>query len=395
VKRSICLVTSNTFFVEVFLLPQIEELSKLYDVTLLVNSEEREFFAKRGIRAQMVRTPIERKIHLFRDLRALLTLVRLFRNNSFDIVHSTTPKAGLLSTIAGTIAAVPVRIHTFTGQVWGSRTGVMHWILKTADRLTAVFATNILVDSFSQRKFLIGEGIVTAEKSRVIANGSISGVNLERFGSNALSRAETRRTYAIPAHALVFLYMARLTRDKGALLMAEGFARFARDNECDAHLMVVGPDEENLRPRIAQICGQNINRVHFVDYTRVPEQFMAAADIFCLPSYREGFGSVLINAAATGIPAIASRIYGSEEAIQENVTGLLHEAGNAEELSEKMQMLADDPLLRARLGRNGQVRARRDFSEASVTAALLEFYEEVMKDKTGRARTIAARRDSI
>jgi glycosyltransferase involved in cell wall biosynthesis len=395
VKKSICLVTSVTFFVEVFLLHQIEELSRRYDVTVLVNSDEHDFFTKRGIQARIVRTPIERKIHLFRDLRALLALMRFFRANSFDIVHSTTPKAGLLSTIAGAIARVPVRIHTFTGQVWGSRTGSMYRILKTADKLTALFATHILVDSFSQRKFLIEEGIVSQHKSRVLANGSISGVNIERYRPNEQSRAEIRLMYAIPADALVFLYMARLTRDKGALMMAEGFATFARDNACDAHLLVVGPDEEDLRPRIARICGQFTNNVHFVDYTRVPEKFMAAADIFCLPSYREGFGSVLINAAATGIPAIASRIYGSEEAIQENITGLLHEAGNVGELSEKMRSLASDPPLRAALGQNGQVRARRDFSETAVTVAILEFYQQVMSGETAQGKSSAGPGQSI
>jgi glycosyltransferase involved in cell wall biosynthesis len=104
---------------------------------------------------------------------------------------------------------------------------------------------------------------------------------------------------------------------------------------------------------------------------------MAATDIFCLPSYREGFGTVLINAAAVGIPAIASRIYGSEEAIQEGVTGLLHEAGDSVELAQKMQQLAADPGLRQQLGQNAQERAQRDFSESSVTAAVLAFYDQL------------------
>lgn len=373
-KKKICLVTSVTFFVEVFLLHQIEELSREYDVTLLVNSTEQDFFTKRGIRARIVRAPIERKVRLFKDLRALLFLVRFFSKNPFDLVHSTTPKAGLLSMLAGFMAGIPVRIHTFTGQVWGSRAGVGQWILKTTDRLTAFFATHALVDSFSQRDFLISAGIVSAHKSMVLANGSISGVNVKRFSPDARSRAQIRELYTIPADALVFLYMARLTRDKGALMIAEGFAQLDRSGESTAQLIVVGPDEENLRPRMVAVCAHCVSRVHFAEYTREPEKYMSAADIFCLPSYREGFGTVLINAAATGIPAIASRIYGSEEAVQENVTGLLHEAGNPDELASKMLQLARDPALRARLGMSAQARVRQDFSEASVTAALLEFY---------------------
>jgi glycosyltransferase involved in cell wall biosynthesis len=177
----------------------------------------------------------------------------------------------------------------------------------------------------------------------------------------------------IPQDALVFLYMARLTRDKGALLMAEGFSRLARAGVIDSHLLIVGPDEEGLRPRIAEICAGCRDRVHMLDYTRAPERLMSAADIFCMPSYREGFGTVFINAAAAGIPAIASRIYGSQEAVLDGITGLLHEAGNADDLAEKMRILGCNPTLRSTLGSNALVRVERDFSESAVTDAVLDF----------------------
>lgn len=373
IGRKVCLVASVQYAVEVFLLDQLSHLSRRYDVTLYVKTDEPDFLVKRGIGVRVVCAPIERRISLLRDLRALVFLIRSFRANSFDLVHSTTPKGGLLAMVAARVAGVPVRIHTFTGQVWGSRAGVMQWILKTADRMIARSATHLLADSFSQREFLIRQRIVSKKKSSVLANGSLSGVDAERFKPDAQARARVRARYNIAESALVFLFMARLTRDKGALAMAEGFARFSRDGGV-ANLIVVGPDEEGLRPRMREILGESVERVHFAEYTQVPEEFMAAADIFCLPSYREGFGTVLINAAAVGIPAIASRIYGSEEAIQDNVTGLLHEAGNADELAQTMRRLAQDPGLRAQLGQQAQVRARRDFSEAFVTAAVLAFY---------------------
>ena len=253
----------------------------------------------------------------------------------------------------------------------------MHLLLKNADRVIAFLATHILADSFSQRDFLIQQRIVSREKSGVLANGSLSGVNVQRFVPDPARRAQVRRRLGIADDRLVFLAMARLTRDKGALVMAEGFARF--DQRCgNADLIIVGPDEEGLRPRMRELLGDALPRVHFEDYTLMPEEFMAAADIFCLPSYREGFGTVLINAAAVGIPAIASRIYGSEEAIQENVTGLLHAAGDAEGLAQLMVRLARDPALREQLGQNALLRARRDFSEQTVTAAVLAFYDSLL-----------------
>jgi glycosyltransferase involved in cell wall biosynthesis len=375
--KKICLIATAQYTVEVFLLDQIEKLSQIHDVTLVLNTTDPDFLLKRGIPAKVVCAPIERRISLIKDLNALIFLINLFRVNSFDLIHSVTPKAGLLAMLGGLFAAVPIRIHTFTGQVWGSRGGVMRWILKTADRITSAAATHILTDSFTQRAFLIQEHVVSEAKSSVLASGSISGVDLARFKPDGNLRMEVRQQFCIPASELVFLFMARLTRDKGALVMAEGFVRFVQKRG-NGHLIVVGPDEEQLRPRMREIFGETVAKVHFEDYTSFPEKFMAAADIFCLPSYREGFGTVLINAAAVGIPAIASRIYGSEEAIRENVTGLLIEPGNSLELAEKMLRLAKDSEWRVQLGLNAQERARDTFSESTVTAAVLEFYSRVM-----------------
>jgi glycosyltransferase involved in cell wall biosynthesis len=381
--KRVCLVAAAQYTVEVFLLHQISELSKVCDVTVFVKTNDPGFLLKRGIGVRVVPTPIERRIGLLADVVALWFLIRGIRAGRFDLVHSVTPKGGLLGMIAASIARVPVRVHTFTGQVWGERVGLMRWVLKTADRITALAATHVLTDSHTQRNFLIDEGVISDQKSGVLARGSISGVNIKRFSPDAVSRSRVRARHGIPIDALVFLFMARLTRDKGAIVMAHGFASFIESGE-DAHLIVVGPDEEGLRPAMQQILHGIHERVHFEDYTLVPEEFMAAADVFCLPSYREGFGTVLINAAATGIPAIASRIYGSEEAVQEGVTGLLHEAGNSQDLAEKMRVLAHDKELRAEYGAKGQERARRDFSEQAVTAAVLEFYSQLLNAKLVR-----------
>ena len=376
-KKSICLIATAHYTVEVFLLDQIKKLSEIYNVTVVLKVTDPDFLSRRGIQAEVVSAPIERKISIIKDLRALYFLIKFFRDNSFDLVHSVTPKAGLLAMLAALCANVDVRIHMFTGQVWGSQRGLMRWILKSMDRITALAATHVLTDSFTQRTFLINERVISEEKSRVLANGSISGVDLERFKPDFSLRKEVREQFGIAINELVFLFMARLTRDKGALVMAEAFSRFV-DQGGEGHLIIVGPDEGKVIQMMQELLGDSLSRVHFEDYTKYPEKFMAAADVFCLPSFREGFGTVLINAAAVGIPAIASRIYGSEEAIQENVTGLLIEAGNVEELTGKMQILSNDSELRERLGRNAMERARDAFSESKVTNAVLEFYSNVM-----------------
>lgn len=371
--KRICLIVCNLYTAEVFLLDQIRALTAHYDVTLATNTQKFGFFAERGIRAKLINIPIERKIDCRNDIRALYRLSRMFRKQSFALVHSVDPKAGLLSMTAGILARIPVRIHTFTGQVWVTRKGVMRWLLKTVDRIIAQFATHILVDSSSQRKFLLQHGIVAEKKSFVLGQGSISGVDVGRFRPNLSARQQIRARNSVPAESLLFLYMSRLTRDKGALVMAEAFAKFAASDD-ESHLFVVGPDEDGVLPEMKRLLNKCLPRVHFFGFTSVPEEFMAGADVLCLPSYREGFGTVLINAAAAGIPALASRIYGSVDAVEDGITGLLHQPGNASEMAEHMMRLKNNPSLRKTLGDNGRHRAVRDFSEKSVTSAVLNFY---------------------
>ncbi|MEK9568315.1 MAG: glycosyltransferase family 4 protein [Paracoccaceae bacterium] len=378
-KKSICFVATAHYTIEVFLLDQIKKLSEVYNVTVVLKATDPDFLARRGIKADVIFVPIERKISLINDVRALYFLIKFFRDNSFDLVHSVTPKAGLLAMLASLFANINIRIHMFTGQVWGSRRGLIRWILKSTDRITALAATHVLTDSFTQRIFLINERVISEEKSSVLASGSISGVDLERFKPDDILRKEVLEKFGIPINELVFLFMARLTRDKGALVMAEAFSRFVNQGG-NGYLIIVGPDEEKLSQMMNELLGDSLSRVRFEDYTKCPEKFMAAADVFCLPSYREGFGTVLINAAAVGIPAIASRIYGSEEAIQENVTGLLIEAGNSKELAEKMLLLSKNSDLRSELGTKARQRAEEFFSESAVTDAVLEFYSNVLSD---------------
>ena len=373
--RKICIVVSSPFTLEVFLLAQIRALSERYEVTVIVNTGNGDLLKELKVPAKLLPVLLERRIRPWRDLRALVTLFRIFRRQKFDLVHSVTPKAGLLAMTAAFGAHTSVRLHTFTGQVWGTQGGLWRWVLKLADRVTAMFATDVLVDSASQRDFIVKEKVLPRRKAHVLAHGSISGVNVVRFRPDSALSREMRHSLGIPPEAFVVLYMARLTRDKGALVMAEGFAAFG-SQDSRAHLIVVGPDEERLRPTMCGVCASCLERVHFFDVVHDPENYMACADVFCLPSYREGFGSALINAAAAGIPAIASDIYGSSDAVADGVTGFLFPAGNGTRLAELLARLGRSLELRMRLGQQARDRAIRDFAEELLTAALLQFYRE-------------------
>jgi lipopolysaccharide/colanic/teichoic acid biosynthesis glycosyltransferase/glycosyltransferase involved in cell wall biosynthesis len=363
--------------VKAFLTDQVNALSGRYRVCLVLNLAKYDFLPGLNAEVEIVAAPIARNISALRDLHAVLFLITLFARRKFDAVHSVTPKAGLLAALAGALARVPVRVHTFTGQVWATRSGLARCVLKTADTALARMVTHILVDSPSQREFLVRERVVSVQKSTVLANGSICGVDTLRFRPDSESRKRIRLQVGIPEVAVVFLYVGRLKVDKGVLDLAQAFERLGTDYG-QAWLLIVGPDEDGLRPRIERLCSSVASRLRFVGFATAPQEYMAAADVLCLPSYREGFGSVIIEAASVGIPAVASNIYGITDAIETGATGLLHTAGDATDLQSKMKQMVNDQESRTRMGANARLRAGRSFSKELVTSALLEFYSSVV-----------------
>ena len=363
--KSVCFVTTSPLIVNFFLVPHLLHLAARYRVSVAVTLPgEAPLRALPGV--DVVPVPIRRDINPLRDAQALLRLRRLYRERGFDLVHSFGPKAGLLSTAAGRAARTRARLHTFTGQVWAARAGAMRKLLRGADRLTARLATHVFADSASQRDFLVREGVVAAAKCEVLGAGSLSGVDLQRFRADAGLRQVVRQELAVGSEPTLVLYLGRITRDKGVLDLARAFSRL-RDDAC---LAFVGPDEQGLRAELARLCGTAASRVRFIGYTEAPERYLAAADLLCLPSYREGFGSVVIEAAAASVPAVASRIYGVVDAVVDGETGFLFEPGNVSELAHKLGMLLDDPALRKALGSAARARAAALFSQDRALGAL-------------------------
>jgi len=367
-KERFCLVVSSPMTAKAFLRHQLRAVASCYTLHIVANSPNDEFIGEMQLDASFDSVSLERRISLVSDARSLWRLFLILRSGNFEIVHSVTPKAGLLAMTAGFVAGVSCRIHTFTGQVWATKTGFRRHLLKTADRLTALFATHLLVDSTSQRKFLVTEGVVTPQKSSVLGSGSISGVDLERFKPDQLKRAAVRNELGLGEDAIVFLYVGRLNRDKGIPELIQAF-RSLSPKFPSSRLLIVGPDEENLDQLISKEPA--VLRVGFTDE---PERYMAAADVFLLPSHREGFGSTIIEAAACGLPSIASRIYGLTDAVVDGQTGLLHTPGVNAELASAMAKLAEDGEKRIRMGEEARERVLRDFRAEKLTALTMEFY---------------------
>ena len=372
-KKKLCFVATVDLSVKAFLIGHLHALSKFYDLTVITNTSNINFLSDHGINATLLPIKFSREINLFSDFFCLIKLIDIFINNRYSCVHSITPKAGLLAMLAAFFTRIPFRVHSFTGQVWASSSGLKRVVLKYMDKLLGMLTTHNHIDSHSQRNFLIEEGVLNENKSLVFGNGSIAGVDLLKFKANKRLRQSTRKDLSLPEDSTVFIYLGRLVKDKGVLDLACAFSEIV---SLEAYLLFVGPDEGGFAERIKEICASKIKNVRMIGFTTEPNKYLAAADVLCLPSYREGFGNVIIESAAMGIPAIASNIYGITDALINNQTGLLHEAKDIPGIHSKLEQVLKDPLLVKKLAIAAKQRAVKDFDSKVITDEWLRFYHQ-------------------
>jgi glycosyltransferase involved in cell wall biosynthesis len=271
---------------------------------------------------------------------------------------------------------VPVRIHTFTGQVWATKKGLSRLLLRYFDVLIGFFSTIALTDSPSQFNFLVQNDVLPEYKLKVIGFGSICGVDAIRFQCDVVTKQRIRLELNISKNSIVLLYVGRLNKDKGLFDLAEAFNLIAELHP-EVVLLLVGSEEEVKFSSLQNICHLHKERLRYIKFTAHPEHYMVASDIFCLPSYREGFGLTIIEAAACGLPSVASRIYGITDAVIEGHTGLMFPAGDVNALAFAVRKLLTDLELRLMLGENARLRAQKDFSSEAITQHMLHIYDEL------------------
>lgn len=378
-KNSICFVVPTLFTVRAFLDNHIRQLSGSFDVYIVANftEKDREYLQTLPIKGYK-HIGIDRKIHLIRDTKAVGDLTRYLRKEKFFAVHSVTPKAGLVTALAGKLAGISNRIHIYTGQVWASRDGMMKKLLKFMDQFIAKLNTHILVDGQSQREFLIKEKVLTETKSLVLANGSIAGVNTEKFSPDRNARKEIRNSLGIKDDQVVFVFMGRLCKDRGIDELLEAFSKLQTEYS-NAYLLLVGSDEENYTEKIRDNYKNLVDKVNFCLYglTPSPARLLNAGDVFCLPSYREGFGMSVIEASSTGLAVIVSDAYGLRDSIIPEVTGLVCKMQDVDSLHKKMVLLMVEPDYRKLLGKNGRAYIQSNFNQADVSKAWVDFYKSL------------------
>jgi len=382
-REEILVVVAAPMTARAFLLPYLAALGQKYKVTLVCAGDDGTLQACLPLGVGFVPVDIHRAINPLADLRALLALGGLMYSGRYAMVYSVTPKAGLLAMLAARWCGVPIRLHMFTGQVWVTRRGLFRQLLKKLDGLIAACASYLLADSRSQMEFLIREGVVDAAKIAVLGNGSISGVDITRFRPDTEVRERVRSSLGYGSGDVLALFVGRLNRDKGVLDLAQAFASVS-SRLPQLALLLVGPDEENIGPEIESVCGAS-PRLRLLGGTSSPEDYMAAADFFCLPSYREGFGSVVIEAAACGLPAIASEIYGLTDAVEEGCSGCLHPPHDVAAIAGLLERFAINAAWRRAMGDYARQRAIADFSTATVVATQIQFVDQLLSGQPSQS----------
>jgi glycosyltransferase involved in cell wall biosynthesis len=355
------------------------------------------FSEAEGVEVRAVEMP--RRITPLRDLRAVLALLREFRRIEPVIVHAHTPKGGLLGMITARLGGAPVRIYHMRGLPHLTARGWKRRLLIATEWISCRLAHQVLCVSHSIRREAVAAGVCPSEKIKVLLGGSGNGVDAGgRFDpgrQGAAARGETRSRFGIPHDAVVVGFVGRIVRDKGVIELARAW-QVLREERSDLHLLLVGPFEpQDPLPEEVHSVLRDDDRVHHAGMDWNTPPLYAAMDVVALPTYREGFPNVPLEAAAMSLPVVATRVPGCVDAVEDGVTGILVEAGDPDDLTAALRRYVLDPALRHRHGAAGRARVLRDFRREAIWEALEAQYRSLLAEKQGVLRAAAGIRGSL
>ncbi len=347
-----------------------------------VSSDGPELDRVRAAGARAVTVEMARQISPFNDLKSLWRLVRVFRREKPDMVHSMTPKAGLLCMTAAWLARVPVRVHTFTGLVFPTSTGMKRRILMTTDRLTCAFATHVIPEGEGVKSDLLNHDI-TSKPLRVLGHGNVRGIDLAHYDPK-LYEVEKATSGLRRSGVFTFIFIGRIVRDKGINELAEAFSRLNRSHPA-TRLILVGREEAAIDP-ISSEARHIIDGCPAIEAVGPQDDvrpWLAAADALVFPSYREGFPNVVIEAGAMGLPSIVTDINGSREIIIDGRNGVIIPPRDAEALHGAMESFVGNPGAVAAIGAAARPLVASRYEQGYVRRCLKEYYREISSTTSG------------
>ena len=381
--KKICFVTTVSVTLKTFVLEFAKYMhaNGEYDITFICNDDP-EFADSLPDYIRFLPVPMERGISLG-GIGAMLKMAEIFRREKFDLVQYSTPNASLYASLAAWLTGIPVRLYCQWGIAYVGFHGLKRKLFKLVEKTVCTLSTWVEPDSFGNLRFSRREGLYSDKKGSVIWNGSASGVNLQKFDITFREswRRQKRNEYGIPENAFVYGFVGRITGDKGINELFTAFQSVQKKYP-ESYLMMVGNPEkaDSVKPELYAWAEQEPH-VLFCGYTNVVEQHLAAMDVYLLPSYREGFGSGVIEAEAMGLPVIVTDIPGPTDAMLPNETGLLVPKADADALELAMEALQQDPERCAELGRNGFRFSTKKFEQNQLFGYILGDREHLLKER--------------
>lgn len=370
--RTVTVPQSIGFFEEVMM-----QLKRDGYKVLVVTSpgKEMDAFRERHPEDKAIEVPMKRRISLVKDLKSLWQMIKVLHREKPYMVHSMTPKAGLLTMIAGWLTGVPVRVHTFTGLVWPTETGLKRRILMATDWITCACATHVIPEGQGVLDDLKNHG-VCRKPMKVLGYGNVMGVDMERFNPARfanIKKDDSRFRYT---------FVGRIVGDKGINELVAAFVKLNKEHPT-TQLTLVGKYEANLDPvkpetlkaieenSCIDACGPRYGDELLIEYVK--------SDCFVMPSYREGFPNTVMEAGAMGLPSVVTDINGSREIIIHGKNGFIVPSKDANALYEAMKQMLEDTSTREKMAANARPLIDSRFEKGFVQGCLIKFYDEILK----------------
>ena len=370
----LCVITTVSLTLRVFLLEQLVYLSQNgFDVTVVCEYDP---IFMRDCPPELKYIPVHmtRKIGWWSTLVGWWKLYRLFKREKFRMIQYSTPKAALISSLAGLLASIPVRLYCQWGIYYVGVNGLMQKVFKLIEKFTCFCSTDVAPDSNGNLEFAIDEGLYPRKKGSVIYNGSANGVNLNKFdiAKKIIWRNNIRAEFSLNEGSFVYGFVGRITKDKGINELINVFQRLNQNNS-GTFLILIGMEEEahGLNSTVVEAI-HNHPQIIILGWKANVQEYMAAMDVMVLPSYREGFGVVAIEAQALGVPVITTDIPGPRDAIINGKTGILIPAADEESLMKAMQKLRNSQNLRKYMSDNALLFIRENFEQEMFWEKVLE-----------------------
>lgn len=378
--KKICFVTTIYLTYRMFLKQLSTYLYETgeYDISLICNDEP-EIVDDLPKFVHYFPVKMERGVSLS-AISAINEIEKVLHQNKFDIVQYSTPNAAFYTSIAAKKAGVPVRLYCQWGIRYMGFEGWKRILFKFLEKKTCDNSTFIEAESHNIRNFSLDEKLYTTDRSCVIWNGSASGVDLTKFDIYRRDkwREEVRKKRRIGSEDVVFAFAGRLTADKGINELLAAFLNIAKNNS-NAKLMIMGgmDNSASLNAELMEMAKKS-GQVIFTGSVNDIERYYAAADVFVAPSYREGFGLVVVEAEAMGLPAIVSDVPGQIDAIVPNKTGLSCKVKDVATLEMAMEKMLKNPEYRIKIGKAAAEFAESDFEQKKLFSYLKKHRDELI-----------------